>query len=951
MKRAFIGEFHVTKKINLEHMKIYNYILSSVLALLLLSCSQSPLKIDTTLCENKVNPLGVNTENIRFSWIVKSNIRDNGQSAYQIIIASSIEKLKADNGDIWNSGKKESDQSILIPFNEQTLQAGTTYFWKVKIWDTKGNESSWSEPSKFVTGLIQPQDWSNAQWIAYDEMDSSKRIVPGIHAPNYSKVWKKYPSGEHILPILRKEFNSDKKVASAYAFISGLGHYEMNINGQKVGNSFLAPGWTNYDSTCFYNTYDIKEYLQNGSNAIGVWLGNGFYNVPNKRYRKLLIAYGHPKMICKVVVNYEDGTSETITSDQSWKTAPSPITFSSIYSGEDYNANLEQEGWNNANFDDSQWNNAIITHNPAKLTSEMDYPLFIEQAIDTKTIHTVDKEAVQYTYDFGQNASGIIRLQIKGNKGDTVRFYPGELINEEMKVTQGSTGKPYIFTYILKGDGIEEWTPKFTFYGFRYVTVDGAVPASETQTEGHPQIVKLELLHNRNSSPQTGEFHSSYELFNQVNSLIKWAIKSNMQSVLSDCPHREKLGWLEQSFLMGGGVHYNFDIYHLYCKMIDDMIEAQTPEGLVPTITPEYTVFEFANGDFRDSPEWGSASIILPWLMYEWYGDETQMEKAWPMMTRYAAYLKAKSKNHILDHGLGDWYDLGPGSPGYAQLTPRSLTATAIYYYDVHLLRQMAQMLHKKEDAKLYAQWANEIKETFNKEFYNPETKIYATGSQTAIAMPLELGLVDEADKKAVFNTLVESIKNSDLALTAGDIGFHYMIKALQDNNAGDLIFKMNARDDVPGYGFQLKKGATALTESWQALERVSNNHLMLGHIMEWFYEGLGGIKQADNSVAYKNLVIAPQIIDEINHNEVSFETPYGLAVSKWSKDEKQVTMEVSIPFNSTAQIHFPTAYINQISLDGKNVSQYPELKSVKTSDGNIVMEAGSGKYTFVIQR
>ncbi len=921
------------------------------ITLTLFSCSTEQLKIEKTLCENKVNPVGVETSGLRFSWIGKSAEHNAKQTAYHMLVSSSLEKLNQNQGDIWDSKKIHSNQSILVKMPEEKLNAGTCYYFKVKIWDNKDNESDWSENGHFVTGLTNAEDWGDAKWIMKDKLDSSKRIVPGIHAPNYSKTWKKFESGMHDLPILRKDFELSDNIASAYIFISGLGHYELNLNGQKVGNHFLAAGWTNYDSTCLYNTYDITKESKKGKNTIGVWLGNGFYNIPNERYRKLLIAYGNPKMICKLIINYKDGKKETFVSDTSWKTTAGPITFSSIYSGEDYNANLEQEGWNKTDFDDSQWQNAVTSDNhPPQLMAETDYPVEITQTIPVKSISTLDSIKHSYIYDFNQNASGIISVKLKGNKGDTVKFMPGELINDEGKVIQGATGKPYYFTYILKGDGIEEWTPKFTYYGFRYVQVDGAIPHQQTNLNSVPQIVSLELLHNRNSSPENGNFASSFSLFNKVNSLIKWAIQSNMQSVLSDCPHREKLGWLEQSYLMGGGVHYNFDIYHLYCKMIQDMKEAQTPEGLVPAIAPEYTIFDFANGDFRDSPEWGSASVILPWLMYKWYGDNEQMEKAWPMMLKYVNYLKQKSANNILDHGLGDWYDLGPNSPGYAQLTPRSLTATAIYYYDIVLLKKMALILNKKEDAENFDQWANEIKVDFNLNFFNTETNIYSTGSQTAIAMPLVLGLVDDNKKKEVFETLISSIENSEYKLTAGDIGFHFLIKALQNGDRGDLIYKMNARDDVPGYGFQLKKGATALTESWQALERVSNNHLMLGHIMEWFYEGLGGISQDKGSVAYNKIKISPQMPEGIESNEVSFDSPYGTIISKWKKSEEETILYVKIPFNTEAKIYLPAYKKDQILINDNPIEGSKYVKIVGHSNGRLILESGSGEYVFKIK-
>ena len=769
--------------------------------------------------------------------------------------------------------------------------------------------------------------------------------MPGIHVPMFNPDWKKKVTGEHLLPILRKEFSVKKNLKEALVFVTGLGQYELHLNGKKVGNHFMAPGWTDYDDSYLYNIYEITDQLKSGKNTLGMMLGNGFYIVPNTRYRKLITAYGNPKMILKLQLKYEDGSTETVTSDESWKTSASPITYSSIFSGETWNANLEQIGWDRPGFDDSKWKHSLVVKVPnQKLMPEMDYPVAVCDTILLKSIKPIPSAKNSYLYDFGQNASGIVELQVKGNKGDTVKLYPAELIKETLEAEQKATGSPYYFTYILKGDGIEKWAPRFTYYGFRYVQVVGAAPDTLKSTSGLPRIVGLKFLHTRNSAPQLGNFATSFDLFNRVNELIKWGIKSNLQSVVTDCPHREKLGWLEQTYLMAGGIHYNYDVYQLYSKLVQDMIEAQTPDGLVPAIAPEYTEF---TGGFRDSPEWGSASVIIPWLIYKYYGDIRPIEKAWPMMVRYLDYLESKSKNHILSHGLGDWYDLGPNLPAVAQLTPIAATATAIYYYDASLMSQMAGLLGKKDNAKKYDKWAEDIRSAYNKEFLKPETHIYSTGSQTAIAMPLVLGIVPDSLKKEVFQTLIESINKSGKALTAGDVGFHFLVKALQEGGAGDLQFEMNAREDVPGYGFQLKKGATALTESWAALERVSNNHLMLGHLMEWFYGGLGGIEQTDKSVAYKEAFMAPQMVNGIDLVSSDFRTPYGTIVSRWTKSVEGNIIEVEVPVNSKAIMVLPVKEGSEILENGVSIFKSADVKMISQSEGKVTLKFGSGTYKF----
>jgi alpha-L-rhamnosidase len=456
------------------------------------------------------------------------------------------------------------------------------------------------------------------------------------------------------------------------------------------------------------------------------------------------------------------------------------------------------------------------------------------------------------------------------------------------------------------------------------------------------------LLHTRNSAPSNGQFSCSSPLFNRIYQLIQWAIKSNFQSVLTDCPHREKLGWMEQTHLMGGGIHYNFSINHLYQQLVMDMMDSQEPNGLVPDIAPEYVEFD---GGFRDSPEWGSAAVILPWYIYKWYGNQGVIEDAWPMMKKYVDYLSSKADANILSHGLGDWYDLGPKFPGEAQLTPKALTATATYYYDAALLSKMACLLGKVDDSKKYFKLSEEIKQSFNQKFFDDNTKIYSTGSQTAMSMPLCVGLVENENIQKVFNNLVLSIENSGKALTAGDVGFHYLIKALEEGGAAQLIFEMNNRDDIPGYGYQLKKGATALTESWAALREVSNNHLMLGHIMEWFYSGLAGIGQTEDSAAYKTIIIKPQFVEGIDWAKASYDCPNGTIESSWRKSKSTISLSVRIPVNSTALVHIPVNDMNKIRVLGKTLTDLTDMIETYPLRNEIIFRVGSGRYDFEISR
>lgn len=774
--------------------------------------------------------------------------------------------------------------------------------------------------------------WANAKWIAYEQLEDSMKVVPAVHGSGRG-LGKKCIK-RSIVPLFRKDFKVPDNVESAVINISGLGHYELHLNGDKVSDSFLAPGWSYYQKHELYNTYDITEQIKQGENAIGVIVGNGFYNINRERYRKLVQAYGYPKLIFNLILKLSDGKKISIVSDESCKVSPSPITFSSIFGGEDYDATLEQEGWDSFGFDDSSWNEPIILYDSNdKLIPEQDYPLKVMQEFKGQKVFT--SETGKTIYDFGQNASGIISLKVKGRKGTRIRILPDELIDENGNITQKSGGGPFEFNYTLKGEGVETWQPKFTYYGFRFADVEIIEQEkSKTTTE----ILEIKMLHTRNSSPTVGSFSCSDSLFNQIYQLINWGIKSNMASVATDCPHREKLGWLEQTYLIGPSMHYNFDIHRLYSKIVDDMIDSQLENGLVPDIAPEYVPFKEG---FRDSPEWGSASVIIPWQIYNWYGDKEVLTKAYPMMKRYIAYLQSKAKDNILDYGLGDWYDLGPKHPGHAQLTPKAVTATSIYYYDLTIASKVANLMGLEKDYNHFNRLSMDVKEAFLKKYYNSKKAICSTGSQTAFAMPLYTGILPSVDKDRVLDNLVKSIIKSDYALTSGDIGYHFLVRILSENGRSDILYKMNSRSDRPGYGYQLEKGATALTESWAALTNVSNNHMMLGHLMEWFYSGLGGIYQDNTSIAYSNVIIAPKVVGNINWVKCDYKSTKGMISSEWEIVKDSFTLAIEIPAGASAKIILPDNYTKSAC----EVMDLNNNRQVNVTLENGAFDMASGKY------
>lgn len=895
------------------------------------------IKLNNLRCEYRINPIGIETNKPQLSWNISSQEEGTLQQAYQLLVSDNATLLKNNVGNVWSSGKISSSKSLQVAYQGKALEAAKTYYWKVKVWDNHQHESTWSNIQTWQMGLPQANDWKGAKWIAYDELpDSLKNVLPNDGAKD--KVL-----GTNILPMFRKPFSIEKPIEKATIFISGLGHFELSLNGKKVGNHFLDAGWTKYDKQALYVGFDLTKEIKKGNNCLGVLLGNGFYYIPavKGRYRKLKVQFGYPKLICRLQINYKDGSSDNIVSDNSWKTAPSPITFSSIYGGEDYNANLEQAGWNKPNFDDKAWKQSIYVAGIPQLNSQMAEPLRvfdIFKPITKKALPSGD-----WVFDLGQNASGIIELKVKGHKGDTVRITPAELLKADGSANQSATGKGFYFTYILKGNGEETWRPRFTYTGFRYVQVSGASPIGNSEENNKVTLLAINGLHIRNAAETIGSFSCSNELFNKTHTLIDWAIKSNMVSLFTDCPHREKLGWLEELHLVGASVRYLYDVPNLLKKSVVDMTNSQLNDGLIPEISPEYVKFDYGNGMFRDSPEWGSSSILVPWYLYQWYGETNTLEEAYPTMQKYLAYLKTKAKNHILSQGLGDWFDLGPKRPGVSQLTPMGITGTAIYYHDLQIMERIANILHKKADALAYAALAIEVRKSFNDTFFNKETKQYGTGSQTANAMAIYMELVEPSDKAAVLENIVKDIRTRNNSLTAGDIGYRYLLRVLENEGRSDVIFDMNNRSDVPGYGYQLAQGATALTESWQALPSVSNNHFMLGHIMEWFYSGLAGIKQVASDVAFKEFEINPQPVGDVTFARASYLSPYGKIVSDWKKEPHQFTLSVEIPANTTAKIYLPSKSNSTISVNGK-ISKAATIEKDKA-----ILKVGAGKYIFIV--
>jgi len=871
----------------------------------LFSCVTVPALEPVDLkCDYAVDPLGVDALPPRLSWRVESRERDQRQSAWQVLAAS--------------------DQTLHIAFGGQPLRSAQQVFWKVRVWDQDGTSSGWSPAAHWTMGLLGDAAWQ-AHWIGAADTN-----LPSL--------------------LLRHEFALRSGLKRALVFVCGLGQYELSFNGRRAGDALLAPGWSKYDKTCLYDTYDVTPLLRAGTNAAGIILGNGMYRVTGGRFVKFKGSFGPLKAIAQLHLEYADGSVEVLGSDPSWRVDPGPITFSCVYGGEDFDARRDHLGWDTPGFDDHQWQPAKLTTGPGGVLRGTSASAPHIRAMET--LVPVSRRALETgveVFDLGQNAAIIPRIDVKGPAGSVVRITPAELLHEDGSVDRVSVGrKPSYWQYTLADHEEESWFPKFHYQGCRYLQVE-CFPA---ETNGVlPEVRRLVGVVVQSASEPIGQFECSNDLFNRIHTLVRWAQRGNMVSVLTDCPHRERLGWLEQYHLNGPSLRYEFDVNRLFAKGMNDMEDSQLASGMVPSIAPEYTIFGKGPADessaFRNSPEWGSAVILVPWQQYVFTGDTDLLERYRDSMRRYLDYLDSRATNAILDFGLGDWYDVGPNAPGLAQLTPRALPATAVYYQDARAMEQAARVLGDSTSAEALAARTDQIRRRFNAAFYDASHGVYATGSQCANAMPLALGLVRNEDRARVLEALVKDVESRGGAVTAGDVGYRYLLRALADNGRSDVIFKMISQTDRPGYGYQLKMGATSLTEAWSARRANSQNHFMLGQVMEWFYGDLAGIAPDPSQPGFQQVLIRPQPVGDITWARASYDSVRGRIVSDWSRTGSGFKLNVVVPANSTAVIQFPAKTRESVRESGQRPELQPGVRSVQFVEGHVIISAGSGQYQF----
>lgn len=753
------------------------------------------------------------------------------------------------------------------------------------------------------------------------------------------------------LPVFRHRFAARAGIRRALLFVCGLGHHEVYLNGRRVGDHFLDPPWSMYGKTAFYATHDVTQHLRPGANALGVLLGKGWYATAGDR-RIHGISIDRPLMlIAQLHIEYADGSRDAIGSDESWRWTDGPLLHDSILGGCDFDARRLSPGWSEPDFDDSAWPPVVRSAGPGgELVTAASPPLRVMQELPPLRID--QPEPGVFVYDFGQNASATPRLRVRGKAGQTLRLTYAEQRhgqtegrnNGRGRVNQAGIGSPAYIEYRLRGGGEEEWSPPFFYSGYQYVELTGAVPEEFPNPTGLPVVRELQSLHVRSSAEPAGTFECSNELFNRIDRLVDWSVRSNLLHVLTDCPHREKLGWLEVPYLMWNSIAFRYNLDAFAPKIARDMRDSQGPRGEIYTVAPSYPYF---NGGYRYTPEWGAAGVFVPWYAYEWYGDRRVLEDNFEMMRRFVDFMRDTSRDLVPLAGLGDWYDYGHGKPlGPSQFTPPELTAMATFKMGADVVSRAAGVLGRRDEAARYAELAGRIAARFNELYFDGRDEYRNFGSpQTANAIALCAGIAPQEHVAAVVERIVADVRARGNQQTAGDVGYRYLIRALADHGRSDVLFDINSRREPGSYAHMLERGWTSLPESWNVDLGVSLNHCMLGHVQEWFQLFVGGVRP--DEPGFKSFVVRPEPVGDLTWARVTHRSPYGAIACRWERDAHAFTLEVTVPVNTAARVFLPAPEGAVVTEGSAPAERAAGVAFVGRKGDRAVYGIGSGTYRF----
>ena len=876
------------------------------------------------------NPLGLDTLQPRLFWQLKSDSRSIAQRAYQVLVASTEEKLAREEGDLWDSGKVESDQSIQVVYDGSPLQSEARYYWKVRVWDTNDTESAWSEMAYWTMGLLKRVEWK-AHWIG-------RKKDPGVELQ---------PS-----PYVRKTFQAKGPVSRATVYATALGLYRLYINGAVVGEPF-APGWTDYEKRAQVQTLDVTDHIAAGGNAVGAIIGDGWYAgtvgmLGNNVYGE------RPFFLMQLVLEYDDGTREIVKTDASWKTARGPIAYSDMIKGESYDARLELGDWCQADYDDSPWDQPDVRPGyNGLLVSMVEPPVRITESI--RPVNVKRTAAGTYIFDMGQNMVGWTKLKVKGLRGTRVTLSHAEVLNPDGTLYLDNLRKAIQQThYILKGEGEEHYEPHFTFQGFRYVEVIG-YPGEPTADDITGQVV-------HSDTPVTGRLETSDPMVNKLYSNITWGQRGNFLSVPTDCPQRdERLGWTGDAQIFARTASYNMDVSRFFTKYVWDMMDAQQPSGAFPDVAPDGGWIRFKMWNTRlnwyapDNSGWGDAGVIIPWTLYLMYGDTQVLDRHYEAMVRWVEYLRSNSDELVRPGyaNYADWLSIDAD-------TPNEVLATAYFAYSTKLLSRIAGVLGHEEDRAHYEALFEEIASAFRGAFVDGDGRIHGD-TQTVYVLALQFGLLGggELHNKAV-ERLVADIRGRGSRLSTGFLGVGYLLPALTDNGQLDVAYELLTQDAFPSWMYSIKHGATTIWERWdgwtehkgfQTPSMNSFNHYSLGSVGEWMYRYMAGI-EADPSVpGFRHTIIRPRPGGSLTWVKASYDSLYGTICSEWQlQEDGTLRLQVEIPAGTTAEVHVPG---RQVTVDGNvpGADSEGDCRLIRSEGETTVLHIGSGSYTIECER
>jgi alpha-L-rhamnosidase len=889
-------------------------------------------------CEALINPLGIDARRPRLSWIVDaragdSPVRGRKQTAYRILVASLPARLEADEGDLWDSGRVESGVTTGIAYAGRLLVSGARCHWKVRLWDQDGRATAWSEPAAWSMGLLDPRDWQ-AQWI-------------GLNPPIPAQPPADDEARRLEARYFRREFVVGKNIDQATVTMSGLGLSELSVNGRKVGDRVLSPGLTEYDKRVFYVAYDVTSRLQDGPNALGVILGNGRYHAPRSKVPAPTRDYGVPRLLLQLDVRFTDGSSALIVSDGRWTvTDHGPLGANNEYDGEEYDARREMDGWDRPGFNDAGWKPADVMAAPGGiLAAEMIEPIRVTENVRPVAL-TSPKPGV-HVFDLGQNMVGWGRLRVRGPAGTEIRLRYAEVLNPDGTLYSANLRSARATDiYILRGGGEETYEPRFAYHGFRYVELTGfpGMPTMET-LEG--RVVHDDLT-------RAGEFSCSNPLLNRIHDNIVWGARGNYRSIPTDCPQRdERQGWLGDRSAECRGEAYEYDLAAFYDKWLTDIGDEQKGSGSIPDVAPAYWAF------YNDGIVWPSSFIIIPHMLYDVYGDFGALRSRYAAMRKWTDFMAGFLRDGLMPRNTyGDWC-VPPESPELihakdpGRLTKGELISTAYFFYDLTLMGRGAEALGESADAARFRKLAADVREAFQRAYYNRAAGYYDNGTPTSCVLPLAFGMVPEEAKASVFRRLVDKIETEGRGhIGTGLVGGQWLMRVLSDNGRADLAYAVAAQKDYPSWGYMISRGATTIWELWNGdtadPAMNSGNHVMLiGDLNIWMHEYVAGIRPDPSGPGFKKIIIHPTPAGDLTWAQARFQSPRGEIRSVWTREGARLTMSLAIPANTTATVYVPAAAASTVRESGHTIDRAEGVRFLRMEDGCAVFAVESGAYQF----